>query len=127
MGKSESVQDRGVFFLRRVARIWSGVVIGLGIIIFISEIIEAFAMELGDYPWFENLIPVSLFLAVVGLGIAWRDERLGGGMAVGFVLLNLILYLFTGRTRVSAVVLILLPVFIPGVLFLVCWWRELKT
>jgi hypothetical protein len=78
-------------------------------------------MELDPYPWFENLIPVTLGLAVVGLVLAWKYEGIGGGMAVGLSVVNLLLYIATGRTKIGAVVLILTPVVIPGILFLICW------
>ena len=110
--------------LRKIARIWSGVIISLGILMFIAEIIESQTMELDPYPWFENLIPVTLGLAVVGLALAWKYEAIGGGMAVGFSLVNLLLYIATGRERVGAVALILTPVVIPGILFLICWRRS---
>ena len=110
--------------LRKIARIWSGVIISLGILMFIAEIIESQTMELDPYPWFENLIPVTLGLAVVGLTLAWKYEAIGGGMAVGFSLVNLLLYIATGRERVGAVALILTPVVIPGILFLICWRRS---
>jgi hypothetical protein len=88
----------------------------------VSEIIESQSAELEPYPWFENLIPLTLGLAVVGLAVAWKYEGIGGGMAVGFVVVNLLLYLATGRTRVGAVAIILTPVVLPGFLFLAHWW-----
>jgi len=32
-----------------------------------------------DYPAIENLIPLTLILSVLGLGIAWRWEGLASG------------------------------------------------
>lgn len=93
----------------------------------ISEIIESQSVELEPYPWFENLIPLTLGLAIVGLAVAWKYEGIGGGMAVGFVAVNLLLYLATGRTRAGAVVIILAPVSLPGLLFLLHWWLTRKT
>lgn len=110
--------------VRKIARIWSGVIIGLGLVTLVSEIIEAQTVELDPYPWFENLIPVTLFLSIVGLGIAWKYEGIGGAMVVGFAIANLLLYIATGRTQVGAVIMILTPVVIPGLLFLACWRGE---
>ena len=115
------MNENWIRILRRTARIWSGVFIAFGVLMFIGEIIESQSMDLEPYPWFENLIPVTLGLAVVGLAVAWKYEGIGGGMAIGFAVVNLLLYIATGRTRVGAVILILLPVVLPGLLFLICW------
>jgi len=50
----------------RIARIWSALIIGMGSIIFVAEIIEAIASEHEPYPFYENLIPATLFMSVVG-------------------------------------------------------------
>jgi hypothetical protein len=116
-----AMNPKWITILRKITRIWSGVIIALGILIFIGEIIESQTMELDPYPWWENLMPAAMFLAVVGLAAGWKWEGIGGAMAVGFALVNVLIYLATGRERVGAVILIMLPVVIPGLLFLVCW------
>jgi len=118
------MNEKSTRSLRKIARLWSGVIISLGILMFIAEIIESQTMELDPYPWFENLIPVTLGLAVVGLALAWKYEGIGGAAAVGFSVVNLLLYIATGRTRVGAVAIILTPVVVPGILFLICWRRS---
>ncbi|MCK4543640.1 MAG: hypothetical protein KAU17_15520 [Spirochaetales bacterium] len=42
-----------------------------------------------DYPLIEALPPIFMFLGVLGLGLAWRWERLGG--TISPVQLSLIL------------------------------------
>jgi hypothetical protein len=121
------MNKKWIKILRKIARIWSGVIIGLGVIMFIAEIVEAQTTELDPYPWFENLIPVTLFLSVVGLAVAWKWEGIGGAMAVGLALANLLLYIATGRTQVGFVALILLPIALPGAMFLVCWRGSRNT
>ena len=115
------MNPKWIAILRKIARIWSGVIIVLGILIFIAEIFEAQTVELDPYPWWENLMPAALFLAVVGLAAAWKWEGIGGAMAVGFALFNLLIYMASGREEVGAVILIILPVVIPGLMFLACW------
>ena len=115
------MNSRRITILRKITRLWSGVIIALGILVFIGEIIESQTIELDPYPWWENLMPAAMFLAVVGLAVAWKWEGIGGAMAVGFALTNLLVYQATGRDRVWAVILIMLPVLIPGLLFLICW------
>ncbi len=113
-----------VRLVRRLARIWSAIIIGLGMFIFIGEIIETFTTELDPYPAYENLIPFTLFTSVLGLLIAWRSEGIGGAITVLSVLVNLGVYLLTGRDAVAVVILILTPILVPGLLFLVCWMGE---
>jgi hypothetical protein len=123
----ETMNGRRITILRKIARVWSVVIIGLGVLLFLAEIFEAQTAELEPYPWFENLIPVTLFLSVVGLAVAWKWEGIGGGMAVGFAVVNILIYLATGRSRVAAVALVLAPVVLPGLLFLTCWRASKKT
>jgi hypothetical protein len=108
--------------IRRIARIWSVIVIGFGILIFIGEVIEAATTELVPYPFYENIIPFTLLTAVVGLALAWRWEGLGAIVNIVSVIINFVTYLFTGREAWVVVLLILTPVLIPGILFLVCWF-----
>ena len=110
--------------IRRIARIWSIIIIGFGVLMFIAEIIAAFTTESEPYPFYENLIPFSLGMAVVGLAVAWKWEGVGGAITIISVLVNLGVYLFTGRTAVGAVILILTPILIPGILFLVVWFQS---
>jgi len=42
-----------------------------------------------DYLPAENLIPLTLILSVLGLGIAWRWDGLGGVTNIGFFLANI--------------------------------------
>ena len=58
--------------IRRIARIWSIIIIGFGVLLFIAEIIAAFTTESEPYPFYENLIPFTLFTAIVGLAVAWK-------------------------------------------------------
>lgn len=115
------MNPKRIKLLRKTARIWSVVIIGLGVLVFIAEIIEASTAELDPYPWFENLIPLTLFLSVLGLALAWRFEGIGAAITLGAALANLLLYIASGRTQVGVVALILSPIVLPGLFFLVCW------
>jgi hypothetical protein len=64
-----------------------------------------------------------MFLAIVGLAIAWRWEGLGAVITFVGLLANLVLYIVTGRSEVLIVLAIMIPVLIPAVLFLICWFR----
>jgi len=102
----------------------SAIIIVLGVLVFIAEVSGAATTELAPYPWFENLIPATLFIAVGGLALAWRWERLGGALTVIALLINFGLYLLTDRRAVGVVALILTPILIPAILFLLCWQRD---
>ena len=45
-----------------------------------------------DYPAIENLIPLTLILSALGLGIAWRWEGLGGVINIGFYLASVVVH-----------------------------------
>jgi hypothetical protein len=88
-----------------------------------TGVADPYAME--DYPPVENLIPLTLFLSVSGLVVAWRREGLGGAINVGFYLANLAVHRWMISPRPYPWVLVPI-VTTPGILFLVCWWRSRK-
>ena len=85
-----------------------------------------------DYPPIENLPPLFGLLSVLGLGIAWRWEGLGGAITVVFNLAALpVLLIHWPITRDFPRYLVApygtwMIVVIPGILFLMCWWRSKK-
>jgi len=116
-------EDKLTRILRRIARIWSMVIIALVIVILVGEILEAGSTDPQPYPWFENLIPLTVLTAVLGLALAWRWEGVGAVITIVSVLVNLGVYIATGRDAVLVVMVILTPLAIPGVLFLICALR----
>lgn len=117
------MNNKWISILRKITRIWSVVLIILGVLIFIAEIFDTSSNIFEPYPWWENLMPLSIFLAILCLGLAWRWEALGGVLALFFFSVNLLLYLATGRDRFFAVLVITLPVLIPAVLYIFCSWQ----
>lgn len=120
------MNDKWIFILRKITRIWSGGLIFLGVLIFIAEIFETQNLALEPYPWWENLMPLSIFFAILCLGLAWRREALGGALALFFCVINLLLYVATGRDQFLTVLLITLPVLIPAILYLIISWQSRK-
>lgn len=122
--------DKGVNTIRRIARVWSILIIVIGIVIFIGEIVEFYGRDpalVQPYPWYENLIPLAMITGVLGLALAWRWEGLGSIITIVSVLINLFIFyvVIGGRGQYPWIVaLISLPVLIPGILFLVCWVRS---
>ncbi|MEE9188654.1 MAG: hypothetical protein V3U36_04730 [Anaerolineales bacterium] len=127
MNTENSNYDKTTNTIRKIARVWSLVIFALALIILIAEIIEAWLNPglIGTYPWYENLIPLSLFLGVIGLMLAWRWEGFGSILSIVCVIANYVMYIaFGGQGRGLFVVpVILLPVLIPGILFLISWLR----
>jgi len=84
---------------------------------------DPYALE--NYPPIENLAPITLGLSILGLGIAWRWEGLGGAITIVFQLVTLAVHhwLFSPRPYPYPLTIIVAT---PGILFLVCWWRDRK-
>jgi hypothetical protein len=92
-----------------------------------TGVADPYAVE--EVPSIEVLPPIFVFLSVLGLGIAWRWERLGGTISIVFQLAALSLLLIHSPIthdfpRSAVPYLLLMVTIIPGILFLVCWWRS---
>jgi hypothetical protein len=135
MAKENGSRDRGTKWIRWIARIWSFPIIVIALLVLAgyawswvtTGVADPHAVE--DYPWTEVLPPIGMFLSILGLGIAWRWERLGGTIAIVFQLAVILLLLvqtpITQDFPRSAIPYLLsIIVTIPGVLFLVCWRRS---
>ncbi len=136
MANTKYANDRATKWTRWIGRIWSIVIIGIALLFLTGYAwnwvttgkADPYAVE--DYPPIENLPPLLMLLSVLGLGIAWRWEGLGGTITVVFQLAMLPLLLIhwpiTQDSRFVAPYLILMTIATPGILFLVCWWRSRK-
>ena len=135
MTKGHNRRHRVTKWVRWIARIWSLPIIAYALLFLVGYmwnwitigVADPHAVE--DVPLIEALPPILMFLSVLGLGIAWRWERLGGAVTLVFELAVLVLLPFSipiarDFPRSAAPYLMSLIVIIPGVLFLVCWWRS---
>jgi hypothetical protein len=83
-----------------------------------------------DYPPIENLPPLLTFVAALGAAIAWRWEGLGGAITVVCQLVTLPVLLIHWPIADGFPRYLVAPygvwaiVAIPGILFLVSWWRS---
>ena len=137
MTKFKKTSDKITKWIRRIARIWSIPVIAYALMMFIgyavnwmtTGIADPYAIE--DYPFIENLPPIFMFLAILGLVIAWRRERLGGIINLIFCLVTLpILLIHWPITQDPGYIvpyILLVIIAFPGILFLVYWWRSRKS
>jgi len=127
--------DRVTKWIRWIARIWSSPIIVYSLMMFIGYAWNWVTTGTADphavegYPLVEALPPILMFLSVLGLGIAWRWERLGGAISLIFLLATLLLLLIQRPitqdfSRSAIPYLMSLVIAIPGILFLVCWWRS---
>jgi hypothetical protein len=141
MTKRNDRHNRIMQWLRWGARIWSLPIIAYALLMVsgytwnwvTTGVADPYAVE--DVPLIETLPPIFMFLSVLGLGIAWRWERLGGTISLFFQLAALavllidrpITHAFTRDFPRSAIpYLMAMVVTIPGVVFLVCGWQSRK-
>jgi hypothetical protein len=122
--------------IRWIARIWGGLVFVFALLIFISYASNWVRTGQADphaaegYPPIENLPPLLMFVAALGSGIAWRWEGWGGAITVVSQLVTLPVLLIHWPITEGFPRYLVAPyglwmlVAIPGVLFLVCWWRS---
>jgi hypothetical protein len=123
---SESV-DLTVKWMRRIARVLSLLIIGIVLVMLVGHLVVPEPVE-EDYPPIENLLPVIMCLSVLGLGLAWRWEGLGGAMCLGFFAVHLALYwIIRGEFFPLGALAVFSPVVLSGVLFLACWWRSRES
>lgn len=117
-------------WIRWTARIWSLPIIVYALMMaagyawswLTTGVADPYAVE--DYPPIENLPPILLFLSIVGLGIAWRWERLGALIALTLqvaLVATLLVQTPIARDfpRSALPYLLALGVAVPGVLFLI--------
>jgi hypothetical protein len=107
-----------------VARTWSLVIIAITLAVTVAHIVAPEAHDT-DYPPVENLLPLLMLLSIMGLAVAWRWEGVGGAMNVVLFLAHFGLYwALRGRFFPLGGLAMFSAVIVPGVLFLVCWWRR---
>ena len=135
MAEGNGSRDRVTKWIRWIARIWSLPIMAGALLVLVGYVwswatsgaADPYAVE--DYPPMEALPPIFVFLSIVGLGIAWRWERLGGMIVMVFQLVVLVLLFMTSPLtqdfpRLAVPYLLWMIITIPGVLFLVCGWRS---
>jgi hypothetical protein len=138
MTNGSDTSDRVTIWIRRIARIWSSPIIVYSLIMLTGyawnwvTIGKADPYTVEGYPLVEALPPILMFLSVLGLGIAWRWERLGGAITLVFLFVVLLLLLIQRPIthdfyRSAIPYLMSMVIAIPGILFLVCWWRSRRV
>ena len=112
--------------IRGVARIWSILVFILALILVIGTRNAPSTSNLVNEP-LDTLIPVSLLVSLVGLGIAWRWEGWGVLINLGFYLVILPIYWLQNHDWINLSIMVgLSPVVLPGILFAAAWFLSKK-
>ena len=133
MRKVNDTGDRATKWIRWIARIWSAPIIVYSLMMLAGyawnwvTIGKADPYSVEGYPLAEALPPTMMFLSVLGLGVAWCWERLGGAITLVFQFAALLLLLIQRPIthdfcRSAIPYLMSIVIVIPGILFLVCWW-----
>jgi hypothetical protein len=118
-------------WIRWTARIWGSLIVIFVLFIVVATLYslittgEADPNSEDDIPLIEYSGPVLFSLSAVGLAIAWKWEGLGGGLAITFQILFLILLPFQDplSLKMSFIgpLMISLIVMIPGLFHLASW------
>ena len=135
MAKGSGNRDRVTKWIRWIARIWSVPLIVYALLMLVGTVWNSVTIGVADpyaveeVPPTEALPPIFMFLRILGLGIAWRWERLGGTIVIVFELAVLSFLLIQRPLthdfpRFAIPYVLSMIIAIPGVLFLVCWWRS---
>ena len=136
MTNADGTGNRATKSIRWIARVWGGLVLAVALLFIAGYAWNWVTTGQADphtaegYPPIENLPPVLMFVAALGLGIAWRWEGLGGAITVVSQLVTLPVLLIHWPIAHDFPRYLFAPygtwllVAIPGVLFLVCWWRS---
>jgi hypothetical protein len=107
--------------IRGVARIWSALVWLLAMILVVGSRNLPSSSNLVN-AHLDILIPISLLISLIGLGIAWRWE--GWGILINFTFYFAILpiYWLLHQEWIHFSIMVgLSPVILPGVLFAFSW------
>lgn len=123
-------KDKTLKILRKVAKVLSIFLIIIALFIFFGNVFgeEPAGVEVEVTNWIEYLMPVSMFLSIISLALAWRWEILAGALNIGFFAINYYLYwLVNDRLFPLPAFLTLGIAIIPGILFLILGFSEKKT
>lgn len=105
---------------RWVARIWS-----LGPVLFaLTVVLTRDDNQVEPVPWTDWLTLSLMFIAVLGLAIAWRWERLGGWISVIFLAIAIVLFFITVERAFPTWLIFLVAIGVPAGLFLISAYAD---
>ncbi|WP_041288598.1 DUF7670 domain-containing protein [Kosmotoga olearia] len=134
MEENVKLEKKGPSRLLLIARIWSVVVIAIGVFIFAGYIANFFTTGVTDpyaaenYPFIENIPPFFSFICIIGLALAWKWKLIGGWIAIIFSAANYVIF-FIHWPLTENINFLYAPygintlLLVPGILF-VLYWRK---
>lgn len=138
MNEAQSPPNKSRNWIRLAARIWSAPVILVTFFIALGNIwswltngaADPYAVESAST--IEALPPTLMLISAIGLALAWKWEKFGGGFSLFFTVGVVIVLLIQGRTPgISANFLIpfllSLVILVPGILFLIYGIRSARN
>ncbi len=134
MKTEDTKSNRPQKILLWIARIWSLILIVYAVIVLVGSIWNKITTGSADpnalevYPFIENLPPVFMFIAICGLGAAWKWEKIGGVINLIFCIVTIpiliIQWPISQDSRYIIPYILVLLIAAPGVLFLVHEFRS---
>jgi sorbitol-specific phosphotransferase system component IIBC len=116
-----SASTRSVIIIRWLARIIGTLSIAIFLFLFVAEIVEKGRIDVESD---RIIMTVFMFLAFIGLIIAWKWEGLGGAMALGGLIAFNIL---APASPFKGGLLVVTGLYgLPALLFVFCWWQTKK-
>ena len=130
MNETSPPLDSAPKWIRLVARVWSAPVIVFALIMaggyawswLTTGVADPYQVE--GTTFVEALPPILLFISILGLALAWRWAKLGGGFSLIVTAAVVLVLVIQGPTsadfsRAMVPYLLSLVVLIPGILFLI--------
>jgi hypothetical protein len=120
MKHAASASTRSVIIIRWLARIIGTLSVAVVLFLMVAE-----SVEKGRIAIDSDRIPMTafLFLAFIGLIIAWKWEGLGGAMALG----GLIAFNILAPAGPKGGLFVVTGLYgLPALLFIFCWWQTRK-
>jgi len=136
MKESANLIQKGSSRLLLMAKIWSVVVIAIGVFIFAGYASNFFTTGVADpyaaenYPFIENIPPFFSFICVIGLALAWKWKLVGGLIAIIFSVANYVIF-FIHWPLTENINFLFAPygintlILVPGIMF-VLYWRKFQ-
>jgi hypothetical protein len=138
MNETQSPPNKSKNWIRLVARIWSAPVILVTFFIAFGNIwswltngaADPYAVEKAST--IESLAPLLMLISTIGLALAWRWEKFGGGFSLFVTAGVFIVLLIRGGTPGNSANLLIpyllsLVILVPGILFLIYGIRSTKS
>ena len=138
MKENANLVQKGSNRLLLMAKIWSAVVIAIGLLIIVgyagnyltTGVADPHAIE--DYPFIENIPPFFSFICIIGLALAWKWKLVGGLIVIIFSIANYVIF-FIHWPLTESIRFLFAPygtntiILVPGIMFVLYWRRFQKS